>query len=271
LTSAYVFTLEGLLLKAIVCEETNKKIFMTKRWVIPDIHGCALTLKYLMESMVKPNKNDEIYFVGDYIDRGPDSKGVIDYIMAMQENDYNIICLMGNHEDYCIRAWEEDMHKKGFLGIRSKGKTLKEWERYGGKQTMESFDVERPKEIPEKYIKWMKDLKYYVELDDFIIVHAGLNFRNEDPFEDKRAMIWARDFAIKPEKIDNKKIIHGHVPVNHEFIDLAVNSKDYKFIDIDNGVYIQSRAGYGNLVALELNEMKVVTHSLMDEVDYKGV
>ncbi|NOY49238.1 MAG: serine/threonine protein phosphatase [Chlorobi bacterium] len=244
---------------------------MTKKWVIPDIHGCALTLKYLIESQIKPNKNDEIYFVGDYIDRGPDSKGVMDYIMAMEENDYNITCLMGNHEDYCIRAWEEDTNRKGFLGIRPKGRIQKEWEKFGGVQTLESFETDRPRDIPEKYINWMKKLKYYVELDDYIIVHAGLNFGNDDPFEDKRAMIWARDYKIIPEKIGNKKIIHGHVPVNHEFINLAINSNDYKFIDIDNGVYIQQRPGYGNLFALELNEMKYTTQSLMDEVDYKGV
>jgi serine/threonine protein phosphatase 1 len=244
---------------------------MKKRWVIPDIHGCAKTLKYLIELQIKPNKNDEIYFVGDYIDRGPDSKGVIDYIMAMEENQFNVNCLMGNHEDYCIRAWDEDQKNKGFLGIRSKGKTQKEWERYGGKQTMNSFDADRPKDIPEKYINWMRKLKYYVELEDFIIVHAGLNFNNEDPFEDKRAMIWARDFKIIPEKIGNKRIIHGHVPVNHEFIDLAINSNDYKFIDLDNGVYIQEKPGYGNLIAMELTSMTYTTQSLMDEVGYKGV
>lgn len=244
---------------------------MVKRWVIPDIHGCALTLKYLIEYQIKPNKNDEIYFVGDYIDRGPDSKGVIDYIMDMQENDYNISCLMGNHEDYCLKAYDEDVKNKGFLGIRTKGPVQKEWEKHGGKETLESFDAQRPKQIPEKYIKWMRELKYYVELDKYIIVHAGLNFNNDDPFEDKRAMIWVRDYKIIPEKINNKKIIHGHVPVNNEFIDLAVKSPDYNFIDLDNGVYIQQRPGYGNLFALELNEMKYTVQSLMDEVEYKGV
>jgi len=244
---------------------------MTKKWVIPDIHGCALTLKYLIETQIKPNKNDEIYFVGDYIDRGPDSKGVIDFIMNMQENEYNVTCLMGNHEDYCIKAWEEDNKKKSFLGFNTKTKTKKEWEKFGGVQTMESFDTNRPKDIPEKYINWMRNLKYYALLDDYVIVHAGLNFNIDDPFEDKRAMIWARDFKVEPEKIGNRKVIHGHVPVNHEFIHLAVNSKDYKFIDLDNGVYIQERPGYGNLFALELTEMTYITQSLMDEVSYKGI
>jgi serine/threonine protein phosphatase 1 len=171
---------------------------MSKTWVIPDIHGCAKTLDTLLEIQIRPNKNDHLIFVGDYIDRGPDSKGVIDIIMDLQKNDYNITPLMGNHEDYCLKARDEDAGKKSFLGIHSKGKTQKEWERYGGKQTMQSFGAERPRDIPEKYIEWMRNLDYYVELEKFIVVHAGLNFNREDPFEDKRAMIWARDYHIEP-------------------------------------------------------------------------
>ena len=47
---------------------------MSQRWIIPDIHGCAKTLKVLLENMLKVTKNDELYFLGDYIDRGPDGK-----------------------------------------------------------------------------------------------------------------------------------------------------------------------------------------------------
>ncbi len=244
---------------------------MIKQWVIPDVHGCVNTLKVLIENQIKPNKTDQLYFLGDYIDRGPDSKGVIDYIMNLQRNDYDVTALLGNHEDYCINAYDEDKKAKGFLGIRTKSRIQKEWERYGGIQTMQSFDVESPRDIPESYIEWMRQLKYYVELDDFIIVHAGLNFSNEDPFEDQRAMIWIRDFKVDAERIKNKKVIHGHVPVNLEFIDMAINSSGYKFIDLDNGVYYQRRAGYGNLVALELTEMKYLVQSLMDDVQFKGV
>ncbi len=245
---------------------------MSKTWVIPDIHGCAKTLDTLLEIQIKPNKTDHLIFVGDYIDRGPDSKGVIDIIMDLQKNDYNITPLMGNHEDYCIKAWEEDSTKKTFLGIHSKGKTQKEWERYGGKQTMQSFGAERPRDIPEKYIEWMRNLKYYVELEKFIVVHAGLNFNRENPFEDKRAMLWARDYAIDPDKINRRRIVHGHLPVNLEFIDMVVNNHEsYWFIDIDNGVYFTRKAGYGNLLALNLDNMEYAIQSVMDEVTYKGV
>jgi serine/threonine protein phosphatase 1 len=115
----------------------------------------------------------------------------------------------------------------------------------------------------------MRNLKYYFHLDDYVIVHAGLNFKNEDPYSDKRAMIWIRDFTVDSEKISNKKVIHGHVPVNLEFIELSINNPEYKFIALDNGVYFNNRVGYGNLIALELTEMKYKIQSLMDEVTFK--
>ncbi len=93
---------------------------MIKKWVIPDIHGCVLTLKTLIETQIKPNKNDHLIFLGDYIDRGPDSQGVIDYIMDMQKNDFNITALMGNHEDYCVRAYDEDVKTKDFWDLEGK-------------------------------------------------------------------------------------------------------------------------------------------------------
>ncbi len=243
---------------------------MAKTWVIPDIHGCANTLQLLMEDHIKPNKNDHLIFLGDYIDRGPDSKRVIDLIMEMEDRGYRITALKGNHEDSCIKARDEDGKRKGFLGYRTKSRLQKEWEAYGGKETLESFGAVWAHEIPEKYINWLKSLKYYIELDQFIAVHAGLNFKIDDPFSDTRAMMWIREYEIIPEKIKNKRIIHGHVPVNLEFIDLSIKSDGYRFIDLDNGIYMTQKAGHGNLVALELTSMEYKIQSLADEIDYAG-
>ena len=80
---------------------------MKNRWVVPDIHGHIKTLRALIEERIELQKSDSIYFLGDYIDRGPDSKGVIDYIMSLQSFGYDVHCIRGNHEDYCLRAWEE--------------------------------------------------------------------------------------------------------------------------------------------------------------------
>lgn len=229
---------------------------MRKHWVIPDIHGCAKTLKALIEEMIKPSKYDWLYFLGDYIDRGPGSKEVIDYLMHLQYEDYNIRTLMGNHEDYMVKAYEEEINLKSVLGIKMKNRKKKEWLFHGGKETMESFQLADLKEFPKKYVDWMRNLEYYIELDNYILVHAGFNFKSETPFEDTDAMLWLRDFDIDSKKVNNKKIIHGHVPVSLEFIDLSIKNKSYKFIDLDNGCYMHEREGYGNLVALELNSLE---------------
>jgi len=229
---------------------------MREHWVIPDIHGCAKTLKALIEDMIKPSKHDWLYFLGDYIDRGPGSKEVIDYLMHLQYEDYNIRLLMGNHEDYLVKSYEEEINLKSLFGLKYKNRKKKEWLFHGGKETMESFKLDDLKDFPPKYVEWMKNLEYYIELENFILVHAGFNFNSENPFQDKESMLWVRDFEIDSSIVKNKKIIHGHVPVSLEFIDISIKNKSYKFIDLDNGCYMHDRVGYGNLLALELNSLE---------------
>ena len=233
---------------------------MKKRWVIPDIHGCVDTLKQLIENGIQPTKEDSIFFLGDYIDRGPDGKGVIDYIMSFQNEGYDIQYLIGNHEYYCMNAYENDKHR-----LFTKSSIHKEWERYGAKTTLKSFGVKRPRDIDEKYIEWMRKGKFFIELDDFILVHAGMNFNLDDPFEDTQSMLWVRDFKVNPRKIGGKKIIHGHVPVEYSLIQLFIDSKGYDFIALDNGVYYRDeKVGFGNLMALELNNMELVAQPNVD-------
>ena len=241
-----------------------------KKWVIPDIHGCAYTLQILVENQIEPAKDDMLIFLGDYIDRGPDSKGVLDFIMNMEAQGYNVKTLLGNHEDYCVQAWEADRKKPSLLGLRLKSAEQKEWEKRGGKETLSSFGAKTPRDIPEQYIDWMRKLEYYIEVDDFIIAHAGFNFNIDDPFTDTYSMIWIREFEVQPEKINNKRLIHGHVPVHLDLIYQAIQSKTSNFIALDNGIYFTKRKGFGNLIALELTEMEYIAQTLLDEVTYKG-
>lgn len=229
---------------------------MREHWVIPDIHGCAKTLRALVEDMIKPSKHDWLYFLGDYIDRGPGSKEVIDYLIYLQREDYSLRLLMGNHEDYLIKAYDEEFKLKKILGFRQKNLKKKEWVFHGGKQTLESFKIHDLRRFPVEYIEWMRNLEYYIELDHFFLVHAGFNFRNGDPFSDKNSMLWIRDYEIDSSKVANKRIVHGHVPVSLEFIDLSIRNKSYKFIDLDNGCYMTKKDGFGNLIALELNSLE---------------
>ena len=239
---------------------------MNKRWVIPDIHGCADSLKALIEEQIRPTRNDEIYFLGDYIDRGPGSKQVIDYIRNMQKDEYNITALKGNHEDFLIELYDLEVNSKGAWNKLFGSQKKRSWFTIGGKETLKSFGVNAVKDIPVEYIEWMKNLEHYAKLDDFVLVHAGLNFKHSDPFKDKHSMMWIRDYPIQPWKIQNRRIIHGHVPVNLELINLSVSNAFYQFIDLDNGTYMKDKSGYGNLVSLELNEMKMVIQDNRDDV-----
>ena len=234
---------------------------MSNRWIIPDIHGCAKTLKVLLENQLKITKHDQVYFLGDYIDRGPDGKGVIDYLMHLQQEEYDVHFLKGNHEDLCVKAFVADQNKKLF----GKHREQKEWEAVGAKNTLESFGVKHPREIPQQYIDWMNACLPYIELDDYILVHAGMNFKIQDPFEDTYSMMWTRRFKVDFAKSHGKKIIHGHIPVDYSFMSLVIeNNNDYDFIALDNGVYVTGRAGLGNLMAFNPDTRQLLPMSNME-------
>lgn len=235
---------------------------MSSRWIIPDIHGHARTLRILIENQLKPSKSDQLYFLGDYIDRGPDSKGVIDYIMNLQKEGYDVHRLKGNHEDLCIKSYEADQ-KRLFLG--AKHKEQKEWEAVGATETLKSFGVKHPREIPKEYIEWMNSCIYYAELENYILVHAGMNFNIDDPYQDTHSMMWTRRFQVNFEKSHGKKIIHGHIPVDYSFIDLVINNNDtYDFIALDNGIFVSDKPGLGNLLAFNPDTKQILAQSNMD-------
>ena len=235
---------------------------MSKSWIIPDIHGCAKTLRVLLENMLMVTKHDQLYFLGDYIDRGPDSKGVIDYLMRLQKEEYEVHFIKGNHEDMCVKAYEADQ-KRLFLG--GKHQEQKDWEAVGAKETIKSFGVKHPREIPKEYIDWMNACVPYIELEDYILVHAGMNFDIRDPFEDTKSMMWTRHFKVDYRRTHGKKIIHGHIPIDYTFMSTVIEeNENYDFIALDNGVYETNQPGMGNLMAFNPDTMEIIAQSNMD-------
>lgn len=236
-----------------------------RKWVIPDLHGCEKTLIALFEKHIKPEMDDTFYFLGDYIDRGPNPKGVLDYIIKLEDEGFKVKPLRGNHEEYMVLAYNSVKNqKRKFLFWKEPNKLLNEWIRHGGSFTLKSFGVKNVTEIPEKYIAWMQKLKHYYTEDNYIIVHAGLNFDRLDPFEDKHAMLWSKAFNPDVEKIDNRIVIHGHVPVSFNFLTTTLANPNRKYIALDNGCYLPHKEGMGNLVALELNSMELKVHKSID-------
>ncbi|MDT8394800.1 MAG: metallophosphoesterase family protein [Bacteroidales bacterium] len=238
---------------------------IAKRWIIPDIHGCLKTVRGLFDHYITPSKEDELYFLGDYIDRGPDSKGVIDYLIGMQEQGFKVYFLKGNHEESAVEACRQEHERKGFMGLRRPNTARMAWRRFGGRESMKSFGIKDLRDMPQHYIDWMACLPTHFILDKYVLVHAGLNYEAEDPFSDSHSMLWLRDFGPRPERIGGRILIHGHVPLSLEEIFLMRDKPEsFGHIDLDNGVYMAGREGYGNLVALELNSMELYSQYNLD-------
>ncbi len=234
------------------------------RWVIPDIHGYAETLKALL-AQIQPNIQDHLIFLGDYIDRGPDAKGVIDEIMRLQAEGYKVTALRGNHEQFLLDTYRFAKNNPGFWKTTKRKAQRKEWFRHGGKETLASFGVKDVMYVPEKYIQWIETLPYYHCFDDYVIVHAGLNFKIDNVFDDTHSMLWLKEFDVEPKKIQNRQLIHGHTPVHLELIHHYIGEEDQSFLDLDNGVYMTQKQGFGNLLAFNLDTRMLVAQYAIDK------
>src|SRR5208283_1153947 len=125
---------------------------------IGDIHGCSVALATLIEA-VKPTPLDTLVFLGDYIDRGPDSRGVIEQVIALADR-CQVVPLLGNHEEMLLAALE--------------GKdNLRYWMKFGGKDALDSYGAgEDVKKIPAEHIRFLKRCRNYIETVGHIFVHA---------------------------------------------------------------------------------------------------
>ncbi|MBN2891527.1 MAG: serine/threonine protein phosphatase [Bacteroidales bacterium] len=218
-----------------------------RRFVIADIHGCKKTLEALIGSL-KLLPNDALFFLGDYIDRGPDSIGVIDIILDLQKHNFNIFTLRGNHEqDFLELSENYDQHF--FMHYT--------------KTILKSENLIRKKGgIKKRVKKFIENTQLYFELEDFYLVHAGFNFNNDDFLKDETAILNLRGWKSDVKKTNGKKIIHGHQPTAHNKIIKAIQ-KDKPRIPLDNGcVYNKPHRYYdfnklGQLCCLELNSMEL--------------
>lgn len=214
------------------------------QYVIGDVHGCNKTLNSLLLKL-KLNQADSLYFVGDLIDRGPDSKGVIDTIFEYAEKLKEVKCCRGNHEQLM------------FDSVKSK-KDLEAWLRNGGDVTMKSFGIPSYFELPDKYKSFFLQMPFYIELEKAIIVHAGFGFENEDFLADTHSMLWTRNHVCDLVKTGNKTIIHGHTPVTiQSTLDMISDGKGD--INIDTGCIYTDRDGMGRLTAINLNDMQLTS------------
>ena len=228
---------------------------MTRKIVIADIHGCIDTLESLLDK-IKLSQLDELFFLGDYIDKGWNSKGVIDKISSLKKSGYSIVTLLGNHEKILIEQYEESV-KINLRGV-------------GDSRLLNSFGISNLKDIPEEYINWCRDLPFYHIVENYILVHAGLNFNYLDPLKDEKDIIWIRNWysQINKDWLGNRIIIHGHTPqTKMETTGQFRNRNKNKVLNLDCGAFLTryKNKGLGYLCAFDLTNDKLYFQENIDK------
>ncbi len=212
-------------------------------FAIGDIHGCFQPLKTLVEDKIGLNKSDTLVLLGDYIDRGPQVKEVIDFIMLLRQQGYRIVTLKGNHEDMMLKTYENKAN-------------LRLWFYNGGKTTMKSFGLRAVKNFPPEYIAFFKNLEYYYSEENYLFVHAGFNDSAIHPFADKHTMMWECLDQYSHPELKDKTIIHGHCAITAREFDERLETNP-KVIDLDTGCVYHEYPGFGNLTSIELHSRQV--------------
>jgi serine/threonine protein phosphatase 1 len=166
---------------------------------IGDIHGCARALAALIEA-IQPGPRDEIVALGDYIDGGPDSRGVLDQLLALAGRCV-LVPLMGNHEQMLLAALES-RSERAF------------WLKFGGGQTLASYgDAAGPEAIGKEHLEFVRSCRPYHETDSHIFVHAHYLPGQPMASLSSTVLYWER---LQLERIgphcSGKTVILGHTP-----------------------------------------------------------
>jgi serine/threonine protein phosphatase 1 len=189
-------------------------------YAIGDIHGRIDVLDVLLERIrsdvleSKPAERSSLVFLGDYIDRGPASRAVIDRVLELGA-EFTVIALRGNHEDALIRFLEEPEGNTGWLD-------------HGGIQTLLSYGVNPPQRadqppwtdlrdrfaeaLPDNHLSFFRQLEHYAVIGDFVFAHAG--GRPEVALDKQSAhdLMWIRKPFLEADQALDRVVVHGHTP-----------------------------------------------------------
>lgn len=222
-----------------------------RQLVIPDIHGCAKTFQALLRK-IKLSSEDQLFLLGDYINRGPDNVGVIRTILELMEQGFKVYPLRGNHEQMALES-----HKNRILTKRKGEKLILGLQKRKGLLDKDGL-------LLPIFYDFFSSLPYYYELSSAFLVHAGFDFTDEHPFESWRDMLWIKDFNVDLTQTNNKKVIFGHVSHTKSAIEKAAFDPQQSSIGLDNGCYKKSHPEKGHLCCLDIQNQKLTWQKNID-------
>jgi len=196
---------------------------MGKIFAIGDIHGSIDRLQDLMQKIPIDFANDTLLFIGDYIDRGPGSVEVVEYLMDLKKRVPEIIFLKGNHEDMLEKYLDGTDRFTYLLN--------------GGQNTLDSYLSKTRRSdsfpIPAEHIDFFKSLRLYYETEAYIFVHAGLRPKIPLASQKTEDLLWIRDKFIYSKYNFGKPVVFGHTPLEKPLVE-------------PNKIGIDTGAVYGN-------------------------
>jgi Calcineurin-like phosphoesterase len=210
-----------------------------RRFVVGDVHGCLDELERLLDHLA-PNGDDVICFLGDYLDRGPNPRGVVERLIRLRREVPGSLFLKGNHEDMFL----------AFMGHPGRHGDAFLWN--GGDATLASYDCEGvtgpdvAERLPPEHREFLTTLRTYAYLGTFLCVHAGVRPTRPLAAQSEEDLLWIReDFIAQPHPFPYT-VLFGHTPQREVFVDLP-----YK-VGLDTGLV------YGNrLSCLEIDAQRI--------------
>jgi serine/threonine protein phosphatase 1 len=208
----------------------------SRLFAIGDIHGCPVELTALLKS-IDLDDSDTLIFVGDYVDRGPSARDVIDILIEVKHNHTNSIFLKGNHEDMML----------SFLGLP--GHYGESFLYNGGLATLESYAIDESQfeevieHLPTEHVDFLQTLETSHLRAPYLFVHAGVHPLRMLEDQEAEDMLWIRqEFIANPHDLGHT-VIFGHTPMRDVMLDLP-----YK-IGLDTGLVYG-----GKLTCVEFTE-----------------
>ena len=186
---------------------------MSLIYAIGDIHGSLRKLRTLVARCQQHARAEAAIFVflGDYIDRGSESAGVVRYLMALQSRlRERVITLKGNHEDFA-------------LGVIDAGTQAEHWLSQGGTATLRSYGVADAGALPHDHVVWLRSLPLSYDDGRRFFVHAGVNPARPLDAQDADDMLWIREPFLSDRRDYGRLIVHGHTPLAGGAPDLQGN------------------------------------------------
>lgn len=195
---------------------------------IGDIHGHLAEFQCLLDFMKKEYTSFKLITLGDYIDRGPDSAGVIESLIDLHSDPkVHLIPLMGNHESLAVDSL-----------IHGSASSMGVWMKNGGVQCLNSYKDRFGESsdgmpiVPDDHLRFLSSLEYYHDDGKRFFVHAGVDPWLKSTTEQRNeVMLWIRDPFLKNQHCLDRVVVHGHTPKRS-----APKVYDWR-INLDAGVF----------------------------------